>query len=158
MLVEDDVWNHHVADVAVQRRSLAHHVDTRDPRAVLGDLAEYVVRGQTQRVVDVDDARVGLTQPLRVDRSDAFVDELRIQARDLEDLRRAVDARAARRDMADSAGRLELHASLPKALAAGMQVVELPGTEVQPDLSRGAAVPPLHLVLLLLTILLLDAD
>ena len=58
MLVVDHVGDHHVADVGVEGRGFAQHVHAGHPCRLLGDLAEDVIRGLTQRVVDVDDARV----------------------------------------------------------------------------------------------------
>ena len=93
-----------------------------------------MVRGEPERIVHVDDARAGGAQALDIHSAHAWIDGARIEARELEDLRRAVDAGALRRYVTDPARGLELGAPLAQLLAFGMQVEDLPRHEVEPVL------------------------
>src|SRR5207302_8987614 len=103
--------------------------------AVLGHLPEDVVRGEPQRIVDVEDARVRGAQALGVDGAHARIDRRRVETRDLEDLRGAVDAGAARGNVADASRGLDLDAPPAQALAIWVEVEDLARAEVQPVLA-----------------------
>ena len=148
MLVVDDRRDHHVADVGVERRRLAEHVDAAQAIGLLGDLAQDVVGGQPERILDVDDHRVGRGQVAdaqpRVERrrvEPAQVDDLgrdaqRGRAREVGDADRALLARALLEDVrvlrvrAEVLARGEVEEVLPRALGlAGAEALEL-GQEV----------------------------
>ena len=59
MLVEDDIGEHDIADAAVERGGLAEDVDAADLLGRHRDLGHEMIGGQAERVVDVDDDRVG---------------------------------------------------------------------------------------------------
>src|SRR5205807_191965 len=150
VLVVDGVGDHHVADLGVKGRRLAQDVDARDPRAVLCDLAKDVVRGQTERIVDVDNAGFRCAQLALVHRADPWIDRCRVKLRDLEHLRGRVDAGTARRYVADAVGGLHLGAPAAQAAALGVEVEELPCPVVEQVVSRGAAVAGLELAPLII--------
>ena len=80
MLVVDDVGDHHVADIGVQCRRLAEDVHAAQRSRGLGHLAEDVVRGQPQRIVDVDDHRRAAAQRAGVDVLQPGIEARRIEA------------------------------------------------------------------------------
>ena len=67
VLVVDHARDHHVADVGVERGRLAEDVHAAQPGAVHRDLAQDVVGGDAQRIVDVDDHRAAAGQRGGVD-------------------------------------------------------------------------------------------
>ncbi len=128
----DDVGDHHVPHVRVQRRGFAEDVEASHPRRLLGDLAEDVIGGFAERIVDVDDAGIRGAQLFFVDRADARIDCARVELRQHENLGRRVDAGALRRYVPDSV--CGLHLSPPPAhpLAIRMLVEHLPCAVVHP--------------------------
>ena len=86
MLVVDDAADHHIADVGIERRSLAEDVHTAKIDG-FRDLAQDVVRGQSERVIDVDDHRPARGKGDRVDGQHAVVAMLRVHPVERDDLR-----------------------------------------------------------------------
>ena len=76
VFVVHDAREHHVADVGVERRGLAEHVDALQHRGVHRHLAQDVVRGQPERVVDVDHHRLALRQGCGIHLAEARVEAL----------------------------------------------------------------------------------
>ena len=88
MLVIDDVRDHHVADIRVERRGLAEQVDAAEVLDVDRDLAQDVVGGEPERIVDVDDHGAAGAQTGAVDPAEARVHALGLQALERDDLHR----------------------------------------------------------------------
>ena len=95
MLVVDDARDQHVADVRVQRGRLAEHVDAAQRGRVDGDLAQDVVRGHPERIVDVDDPRPARRQRVRVDIAEARIERRDAQTAERDDLGRHAQRRRA---------------------------------------------------------------
>ena len=72
MLVVDDAADHHVAHVCVERGGLAKDVHAAKVHRFC-DLAQDVVRGEPERVVDVDDHGPARRQCSGIDRQHALI-------------------------------------------------------------------------------------
>ena len=138
VLVVDDGREHHVAHVGVQRRRLAEHVDAAQRRAVHRHLAQDVVGGQAERVVDVHDHALGRRQRLGVHVAEPRVDRSGRQPRQRDDLRGHPQRRRAA-DVRHAALRLRAPPRLAALLAVRVEVE--PRHEVEEVLPRalGAA-------------------
>ncbi len=132
MLVVDDVRNHHVAHVRVQRGGLAEDVEASHPRGLFGDLPKDVIRGLAKGVVDVDDAGVRRAQLFFVDRTHARIDCARVELREHENLCRGVDACSLGRYVPDPVPRFHLGSPPPHPLAIRVMVEDLPRAVVHP--------------------------
>jgi hypothetical protein len=88
MLVVHHGGEQHVANVRVQGRRLAEHVHPAQHRAVHRHLAQDVVGGKTERVVDVHDHALGRGERVRVHVAEPRVHALPAQLRQRDDLRR----------------------------------------------------------------------
>ena len=86
MLVVDDVRDHHVADVGVERGRLAEDVHAAQPGPVDRDLAQDVVGGDAERVVDVDDHRAARGQRVGVDWAEPRIERLGVERAERDDL------------------------------------------------------------------------
>ena len=106
----------------------------------------------TEGVVHVEDAGIGCAQPLHVDGTNPRVDRGRVKRAQLEDLGRAVDSSPAGGDVPDTARGLDLDPALAQPLAVLVLVEDLARAEVEPVLTRRAAVPELQLLTFLLEV------
>jgi len=79
MLVVNDVGDHDVPDIGIERRRLAKDVDAGNPGCLLRDLSEDVIRRHTQRVVDVENARARRAELFRINVPDPAVDRCGVE-------------------------------------------------------------------------------
>ena len=136
----DDIGDHHVADIGVQGRRLAQHVDAAQRVGRLADLAQDVVRGEAERIVDVDDHRAAGAQARRVEVLQPRVEHLRVQPVERDHLGRHAQRGAA--GQVRDADRVLVAAALdPRGRVLRLGLEEQPRAEVQEVLPRALRPP-----------------
>jgi hypothetical protein len=79
MFVVDHAGDHDIADTAVQRRRLAHDVHPPHLSNVPGNLRQHLVRCHPQRIINIDDERLALLQPLNTGQAQPVVHAVQLE-------------------------------------------------------------------------------